>query len=266
MQAHALTDERRISPAGNLDTSWLKIIALVFMMVDHLGVAVFGNLTEMRVLGRIAMPIYAWCLVVGCDYTHDILRYAWRLLVLAIISQPINMVALGNSWIKLNILFLLFLGVMAIAGIRKKWYGSQFWGPVLCYLVLGFVNVDYGWRGLTFILFLYAARKNRAALFAVFLAFAMYWGTSNSVVDSFAGVPFTFLSKPAIGPVLTPLFRMQAFMWLALPLILIRTHTNIYIPKWLGYGFYPLHLLLIIVIELLMGIPFSQLFSVLTTF
>ena len=55
-------------------------------------------------------------------------------------------------------------------------------------------------------------------------------------------------------------------MWLALPLILIRTHTNVHIPKWLGYGFYPLHLLLIIVIELLMGIPFSQLFSVLTSF
>lgn len=249
--------------AGNLDTGWLKAIALLFMMTDHLGVAVFPGVSELRVLGRIAMPIYVWCLVVGADYTHDIFRYAFRLLVLAVISQPVNMVALGNSWTKLNILFLLFLGIVAIGGIQKKWNGSQFWAPILCYLVLGYVNVDYGWKGLTFILLMYAARKSTGGMAALYLAFSMFWGASSSQVSSFAGVPFTFLTWPGIGTALSALFRMQAMMWLALPLILIPTHIHLKMPKWLGYGLYPLHLLVVIGIRLAMGDSLSALLAVL---
>ena len=51
MAEHTL---RRGQLAGNADTDWLKLVALVFMMIDHLGVALFGNAAEMRMLGRIA--------------------------------------------------------------------------------------------------------------------------------------------------------------------------------------------------------------------
>jgi len=248
---------------GNTDTAWLKVVALVFMLIDHLGVAVFGNLTEMRILGRIALPIYAWCLVVGCEYTHNIFRYALRLLLLAAISQPMNMIALSNPWTKLNILFLLFLGVAAIAGIREKKYGSQLWAPVLCYLILGFVNVDYGWRGFTFILLLYLARKNKAGLAATFLAYALFWGMSSSGVNEIAGMPLAFLAWPGIGTALQPLFRIQGMVWLALPFILIPTQNNVKMPKWLGYGLYPLHLVAIAIIRLLMGTSLTNLLSVL---
>ena len=74
--------------AGNLDTSLLKTLALLFMLIDHLGVALFGNLLEMRVLGRIALPLYAWCLVVGNVKTRHPLRYFGRLLLLAAIPSP----------------------------------------------------------------------------------------------------------------------------------------------------------------------------------
>lgn len=266
MQTQTVTAKRLPQLGGNTDTGWLKAVALVFMMIDHLGVAVFPNIPEMRVLGRIAMPIYVWCLVVGAEYTHNIFRYAFRLLILAVISQPINMIALDNPWTKLNILFLLFLGVVAIGGIQKKWYGSQFWAPILCYLFLGFVQVDYGWKGLTFILLMHAARKSTGGLAAVFLAFAMYWGGSGRQVTSFGGVPFTFLSWPGIGNVLSPLFRIQAMMWMALPLLLIPSHIHLKMPKWLGYGLYPLHLLVIIGMRLLMGDTLSSLLSVLSQF
>jgi len=262
MQAQAITGRRFPQLAGSTDTSYLKIIALVFMMIDHMGVALFPNVPEMRMLGRIAMPVYAWCLVVGCDYTHDIMRYAFRLLVLAVISQPVNMVALGNPWEKLNILFLLCLGVVAIAGIQKKRFGSQFWLPLLCFAFLGYVQVDYGWKGLAFLLLLYAARKSRGGLAAVFLAYAMYWGTFSSQVTAIAGVQLAFLSWQSVGPVIKPFFRLQAMMWMALPLILIPTRTGIKLPKWLGYGLYPLHLLLIILLRLLMGDSLAALLSV----
>lgn len=266
MTAATLTAERRSPLAGNLDTSWLKLVALAFMMIDHLGVAVFGNLPEMRMLGRIALPVYVWCLVVGCEFTHDIYRYALRLLLLAVISQPINMIALQNPWSKLNILFLLTLGVLSIAGIQKKRYGSQFWVPILCFIFLGYVKVDYGWKGLAFILLIYASRKSLGGLAAVFLAYTMFWGTANSQISNILGVNLAFLTWPSIGPVLQPFFRMQAMMWMALPFILIPTQLNIKLPKWLGYGFYPLHLLVIFGIRLLMGESANTLLSVLWTF
>ncbi len=261
-----LTADRRISLTGNTDTDWLKLIALVFMMIDHSGLALFGNLTEMRILGRIAMPIYVWCLVVGSEYTHNIWRYALRLLVMAVISQPFNMVALGNPWSKLNILFQLAMGVACIGAIKEKRYFSQFWVPALCFMLHGFVSIDYGWKGLAFILLMYAARKSRGALAAGFLAFAAFWGSTGSQINAIAGLPLTFLAWPGVGQVLQPLFKMQALMWLALPFILIPTRTGFKMPKWLGYGFYPLHLLVIIILKLWMSAAPSGMFSTLWTF
>ena len=260
-----LTADRRISLAGNTDTDWLKLIALVFMMIDHLGLALFGNMTEMRILGRIAMPIYAWCLVVGCDYTHNIRRYALRLLVLAVISQPVNMVALQNPWSKLNILFQLTLGVACIAAIKEKRYFSHIWVPLICFVLHGFLKIDYGWKGLAFILLLYAAHNPRGGLAAAFLAFAAFWGTTGSQINTIAGAELTFLAWPGVGQVLQPFFHMQAMMWLALPFILIRTRTGFKMPKWLGYGFYPLHLLVIIALRLLLGDAPGTLFATLWT-
>jgi len=151
---------------------------------------------------------------------------------------------------------------VAIAGIQKKRFGSQFWLPLLCFAFLGYVQVDYGWKGLAFLLLLYAARKSRGGLAAVFLAYAMYWGTFSSQVTAIAGVQLAFLSWQSVGPVIKPFFRLQAMMWMALPLILIPTRTGIKLPKWLGYGLYPLHLLLIILLRLLMGDSLAALLSV----
>ncbi|MDD3410162.1 MAG: TraX family protein [Eubacteriales bacterium] len=247
--------------AGNLDTGLLKILALVFMFVDHTGAILFHNLTEMRVIGRLALPLYMWCIVVGCERTHDIGKYAFRLLLLAIVSQPINMIALDNPWTRLNVLFVLFLGVCCIAAFQSRQYYSQFWVPLLCYVFLGFVNVDYGWKGLTFLLLLYAARKTTAGLAATYTAFALFWGSSSGMFNTLFGLPLTLLSWPGVGPVLQAFFRMQGMVIFALPLILIPMHSGLRMPRWLGYAFYPLHLVIILIIRLLMGVPLSAMLS-----
>ena len=151
--AETTVKERRSGElAGNLDTSFLKVLALCFMFIDHLGAAVLPRVGELRMIGRMALPLYAWCLVVGSVKTHNAPRYALRLLGLAVLSQPLYMMALNHTWTDLNILFLLFIAQVALQGIRARFMGSQIWVPALCYVLLGFVQVDYGWRGLTFIL------------------------------------------------------------------------------------------------------------------
>lgn len=239
--------------AGNLDTSLLKTLALCFMLIDHLGVALFGNLLEMRVLGRIALPLYAWCLIVGNVKTRHPLRYFGRLLLLAVLSQPLYMMALSHSWRHLNILFLLALATAAIQSIRLRRFGSQFWGPALCYLLLGFCEIDYGWRGLTFILLLYLARESRGGLAAAFLGYALFWGSGSQTVTTFFGYELGFLRWPGLGDLFSAFFHLQTLAWLALPLILTRTSSGLKMPKWLGYGLYPLHLVLLIVLRLMFG-------------
>lgn len=245
--------------AGNLDTSFLKVLALFLMLIDHIGASILTDIPELRVIGRIAFPLYAWCLVVGSVKTRSPLRYGMRLLALAVISQPLYMMALNHTWTDMNILFTLLIALIAIQGIRARWMGSQFWVPSLCYLAMGYLKVDYGWKGVTFILLLYLARESRSGLCATFLAYALFWGSSSSVVRTLFGVTLPFASIPGLGTVLSSFFRLQGMVWLALPLILTNTKTQIRMPKWLGYGLYPMHLVLLIILRLMNGATFAML-------
>ena len=235
--------------AGNTDTSFLKVLALVFMLIDHLGVVIFPSVMEMRVIGRMALPLYTWCLVVGCVKSRDPFRYILRMLVLAVVSQPLYMMALNHTWTQFSILFTLTIAVVAIQGIRARFCFSQIWVPALCYLLLGYIQADYGWRGLTFILILYMARGSRNGLVAAYMAYALFWGSSSSSINSMFGIELAFLSWPGLGTVLSALFKLQGMVWLSLPLIALQTHTGLRLPKWLGYGLYPLHLIVIILLR-----------------
>ena len=248
-ERHAL--EERIG--GNLDTSFLKALALVLMLIDHLGASLLTNIPELRIIGRIAFPLYAWCLVVGSVKTRSPLRYGLRLLLMAVVSQPLYMMALNHTWADMNILFTLLIALIAIQGIRAKWYGSQIWLPALCYLALGFLNVDYGWKGVTFILILYLARESRSGLCAAILAYSLYWGSTSSAVRSLFGCTLPFDALGGLGVAIRAFFHLQGMVWLALPLIACNTHTQLRMPKWLGYGLYPMHLILLIVLKLLNG-------------
>lgn len=67
------------------------------MLLDHLYATVLHDQLWMTYVGRIAFPLFAFELVQGYMHTHDLRRYARRLLVLAVISEiPFDMVAGGT--------------------------------------------------------------------------------------------------------------------------------------------------------------------------
>ena len=247
--------------AGNMDTSFLKALALVLMLTDHLGATLFRNIGELRIIGRMAFPLYAWCLVVGSVKTRSPLRYGLRLLVMAIVSQPLYMMALNHTWADMNILFTLLIALIAIQGIRVSRFGSQFWVPALCFAALTFLKVDYGWKGVLFIILLYLSRESRSAICGVFLAYALFWGSTSSVVRGFFGITLPFSALGELGTVLSAFFRLQGMVWLALPLVVCSTDTAFKMPKWLGYGLYPMHLVLLILLKLLCGYTLPMLMN-----
>ena len=63
----------------NLDTNFIKLIAILSMTTDHVGAVFFPQYPVFRWIGWMAFPLFCYCLIVGMLYTRDIKRYLARL-------------------------------------------------------------------------------------------------------------------------------------------------------------------------------------------
>ncbi len=237
-------------PAGNTATTWLKIIALVFMFFDHAGKMLFPGIPEMRMVGRIAFPIYVWCMIVGFHYTRSVPKYLLRVLAVGVVSQPLYNLALSHTWLQPNVFLCLFLGLCALWGIREKQFLSHIWAPAAALLLATLLNADYGWKGVLLFITLYAVRDSRPGIAAVLVLYFLFYGSFFSVTKSFFGVPFDVNSlDPSLSKPLSSLLRLEAYGILCLPFILIRFKKDLKLPRWVGYAIYPAHLLLLYGLE-----------------
>ena len=251
METSVLTGSRK--PAGNTATTWLKIIALAFMFIDHAGKMCFPNIPEMRILGRIAFPIYAWCMIVGFHYTRSVPKYLLRILITGLVSQPLYMLALNHTWRQPNIFLTLFLGLCALWGIREKKYMSQIWAPAAAMAAAILVGADYGWRGVLLLIMLYAVQESRPGIAAVMVSYFLFWGSSYSITKILFGLPINMDALPAVlSQPLSAFLRMETYALLALPFILIPFKKDLKLPRWVGYALYPAHLAALYALEQIM--------------
>lgn len=95
----------------------IKLIALVAMTLDHIGFYFFPGVLWIRLIGRMAMPLFAHELARGIERTTDIKRYIKRLLITAVIAQ-IPLFILGS--IQLNILFNMALTLVLFKEVERK--------------------------------------------------------------------------------------------------------------------------------------------------
>ena len=235
----------------NTDTNLIKLVAMAAMLVDHLGAAVFPQYRVMRIIGRIAFPIYAYCIAVGCVYTRDIGKYLQRLAILALVSQPIYVLALNHtnymmfkvpfsenpllaiynfclySWKDPSILLTLAIGVAAIWSLRQR----RVWTLLMILIVTFMLDsyFDYGVKGVLLMLLLYAFCNAWYISLPVVAGFMLYWGLQGSAYNVFDIT-----------------FGIQLFAMLALPFIYIPMHTRLRLNKWIFYAYYPAHLLVVL--------------------
>ncbi len=243
-----MTQSGLIPREPNQDQSLIKLVAIISMVIDHTGVVFFPGVLWLRMLGRIAFPLFCWGIVLGFEKTRDWRRYALRLLIMAAVTQPFFMLALSHAWDQFNVLVTLLLGLLAIVGIREKWGYSHIWAPFLALLIGAAFQMDYGWRGVLLIILMYLARHTKGGLAALMVVFCLYWGGGGTVaprevVNYVSSIPYLPLSRGL--STLLYLISLQTLAILSLPFMLVNTKSTFRFPKWLSYLIYPGHLLLL---------------------
>ena len=147
-----------------IDRSVLKWIAVLTMVIDHVGAILFPDQIWMRVIGRVAFPIYAYCLAEGFRYTSDYRRYLGRLALFAILSEiPFDLAFYGVpfSFAHQNVFFTLTLGLIllwVLERCREQLLLCAGAFAVLCFLAQA-LHMDYRAGGLLMVFAFYLARQ-----------------------------------------------------------------------------------------------------------
>lgn len=202
------------------------------MTVDHVGVVLYPEYTVLRIIGRLAFPLFAYLLVLGIRSTRNLRGYFNRLLFFAFVSQVPYALANGiEPWVKLNIFFTLALGMIMVYFIERS--SVAFVIPLIVSVI---VPIDYGVSGTTTILLLYLLGRDWKIGVGIFvlinLVLALY-GTWYQPFAVFA-LPLIILYDRGMlifsrigGQVKHPLFR-----------------------KYFFYAYYPLHLLILTTVKM----------------
>jgi len=232
----------------------LHIMAMLFMLCDHLwGTIVPGN-DWMTCIGRISFPIFAFMIVEGYFHTRNLKKYVSRLLLFAVLSEiPFNL-AMGSRVfypIHQNVLwsFLISLGLIHW---NEKSKNHRIWKRVLVGIstitlgcILGLVaTVDFYHAGVLTVLVFYFFRQKK------------WW----SYVGQF--ICLWIINMEMLGGLVYELqlggqtffLARQGFALLALiPIWLYRGKQGYHSKalQYVYYAFYPLHLLILGILKLL---------------
>ena len=196
-----------------LDGAQLKWIALVTMLLDHVGLTLVyvGYLLTHRVdrspaalplywalrsVGRLAFPLYCFLLTEGLRHTHDRSRYLLRLLAFGLLSEIPFDLAFRRTWLEAghqNVFFTLAIGLLALLLWEELTQGRGLQAPlrqklpatlaIFGTLVLAWLlKTDYGAPGVLLIVVLYllpqASLEQTLSVLAVLglmIAFGSHW-------------------------------------------------------------------------------------------
>lgn len=109
-----LVVEKKVLQRNSYRNDLLKLLALLTMLVDHIGYMFYPNEMLFRIIGRLAFPIFAYQIAVGYSQTSNLKKYVFRLLLFAIITQlPYSFFNIDFKFnpFHFNVLFTFILGI-----------------------------------------------------------------------------------------------------------------------------------------------------------
>lgn len=237
----------------------LKVIALITMIIDHIGYMIFPEHFILRLIGRTAFPIYAFFVAEGVKHTSNINNYIKRLLSLAVICQVGFYLANKGDIVSfrvINVLFTLSFGALGIHLFNSTKNQSLKYGYFIFFLVLAdLLQADYGKWGVLLIYSFY------------FIGTNPIWGIvwilcKDNILAYLMLIPINTQQGTSFNDMITPFYRVfQSSLFTVIPFLIINyytknkkdsalTDTQKRISKWLFYIAYPLHFIVLYIIKL----------------
>lgn len=270
-----IDDGKKIRKKG-LSSSTLKIIAIIAMLIDHIGAVLLtrimmqrglGEIAQMDIetqfawlgangglyyftmlirltVGRIAFPIFCFLLTEGFTRTRDVRKYAIRLGLFALISEiPFDLATSGVilEFRHQNVFFTLFLGLLVMIGISKV--EKQSWNKAVK-VILSAVAIIAGMAVAGML------RTDYDAL-GVLLIVALYVFRKKKSWQTVAGCVVLCIGTPllmGIGGLFSEFLAVLAFIFIGL----YNGERGLKL-KYVFYLFYPVHLLILQLICIIMG-------------
>lgn len=180
----------------------LKLLALVTMLIDHIGYMFFPYETLYRIIGRLAFPIFAYQIAIGYSKTSNLKKYTLRVFLFALLTQlpysffspdlefnPIHLNVLFTFTAAIGMLCVYDMGILKIKGfVKDTAYGQLLHGislivlsviiiilpEVLSFIIRGFY-LEYGLLALALILLLHIFReKPIAAVISIIFLYLLH--------------------------------------------------------------------------------------------
>ena len=136
----------------------LKTVAAIAMLMDHIGAELFPQIIVLRIVGRLAFPIFSYFIYEGFHYTHNKKSYLLKIFSMGMVCVVVYYLysgeIYGNVLITLSASIVVLYGITAFKqrltrGIKDKLYGFVFLSG--CFLSIYFIciwlSVDYGFMG-----------------------------------------------------------------------------------------------------------------------
>ena len=216
-----------------MTSNQLKLIAMVLMTIDHVGVELFPQMRILRIIGRLTFPIFAYMIAEGCVHTKNRKKYLLTIVAFAAVCQLVYLVAMGSLYMCILVTFtlsIILIYAFANAAKHKNVMGWILFAATLAavYFVaeivpvkfnVGDFYIDYGFAEIIVPLFVYIGRNK--------------WEKLILLVVSL------ILLSISIG-------GYQWYCLLAVPLLaLYNGRRGEWKMKYLFYFYYPLHLVAI---------------------
>lgn len=212
----------------------LKIIALLTMVIDHVGAIFFPELNILRVIGRLSFPLFCFLAVQGFLHTKNIYKYLGRIAVCALVSEIFYDLAFFGTinFNAQNSLFTLLAGLGSLLVMTKQGYTTGCVFAIVSGYFLSVLHVNYGLYGTILIVLIYFAyrfcmetQKSMYLSWGIVALYMVFFQANIQAYGVFA-IIFMVLYSGQEGP------------------------KNRFIKNFF-YMFYPVHLLIIDVVKLL---------------
>ena len=256
----------------------IKLIAVITMIIDHIGFVFFPELPILRIIGRIAMPLFAFSIARGFFYTRSKGKYFTLMILFAAISQiPFHFMRLAGRGVEVtvsgipyqamaafgldahyNILVTWLLAMLFLLGMERLLSRRCEWLIVTAGLLMGpiaasfYLSFDFGLYGVILPAIFYITFYGRSISGGVSkkdISFRVFDYVNCFIFVALATYLLWMDRLPTKFYGLSDI-PVQFYAVLAIPLIplTIGFDHRVKLPKLFFYFSYPVHILLLVAI------------------